>query len=88
MNLSTKNVANFISDFKLQQDDKTIYFNAVLEYHLPEEIKKINSEVHIITSDNLSTIYFLNPEIEKLGLEDMFDAKKENIHYQPAIFTN
>jgi len=61
MNLSTKNVANFISDFKLQQDDKTIYFNAVLEYHLPEEIKKINSEVHIITSKerkhSLSTSY-------------------------------
>jgi len=81
MNESLQNLNRFIRDFNLRQPNGVVAFNAKIEFSTNKPTKTKDCEVHIITSDNLATIYFLNQEINTDGLPDMFDAKNTPLIY-------
>ena len=79
MNESLLNLDRFIQDFCLRKPNGAIYFNATIIFCIDGNRKAEHSEVHIITSDNLGTLYFLNPQIIIYGLPDYFEAR--NYHF-------
>jgi hypothetical protein len=81
MNESIVHLNSFIGGFNLRKPNGVISFNAKIDFITGGTIKTKDSEVHIITSDNLASIYFINPSINKDGLPDMFDAKNTNLIY-------
>ena len=81
MNESIVHLNSFIRDFNLRKPNGVISFNAKIHFTIGEIIKTRESEIHIITSDNLASIYFINPSINTDGLPDMFDAKNTNLVY-------
>jgi hypothetical protein len=71
----------FIADFKLRQPNGIVCFNAKINFYKDDDIITKETEVHIITSDNLATIYFLGLETSMDEVADMFDIKSYTFHY-------
>ena len=82
MKTSIENLTRFIDDFGLKQPDNTIRFFAVLEYNVNGETKREESEVHIITSDHLASVYLLFEKVLNEHLPDLFDARKNVMAYK------
>jgi len=81
MNESLVNLTRFIEGFNLRRSNGAVYFNAIVILAINGIEKKEHTEVHIITSDQLGTIYFLNPAIKLYEFPDFFDAKKYLFSY-------
>jgi hypothetical protein len=81
MNESLQNLNRFIRDFNLRQPNGVVAFNAKIDFSTNQSSKTKQSEVHIITSDNLATIYFLSQDINSDGFPDMFDVKNTSFIY-------
>jgi hypothetical protein len=79
MKKSLESLNQFINDFNLRQPNGIVCFNAKINFK--DDAKTKESEVHIITSDNLATIYFLNLNPAMDGLTDMFDINIYSFDY-------
>ncbi len=84
MNDSLKNLYQFIQDFSLRQTNGAVYFKAAIVFELGDKKQTRYSEIHIITSDHLGSIYLLNPETELSELPDILDIKFFNFIYMPG----
>jgi hypothetical protein len=81
MKESLLNLNEFIYDFNLRNPNGTISFNARIYFTIDQTIQTKDSEVHIITSDNLASIYFLSSAINSAELPDMFDLRTATLVY-------
>lgn len=78
---SLSNLNRFIQDYDLRQTNGTVRFYAFILFYMNGNRTTKYSEIHIITSDKLSAVYFLNAEIGDAGLPDVFDLKKHRAIY-------
>jgi len=76
---SLKELEQFISDFNLRRPDGVIAFPATVHFDNNGQTIIEQSEVHIITSDNIGAIYFLN--LDGQALPDMFSVKDQQFTY-------
>ena len=81
MNNSFEALEQFINDYSLTIQDGTTAFPATVHIRLNGHLKIIASEIQIITSDNLGTVYILNLNKTEEHLPDMFEAKKSLFSY-------
>ncbi len=81
MNDSVIALDNFIEDFALKQPDGIVYFYAAIQFVVNHHMKLLSSDVHIVTSDGLATIYLLGLDAEAPEIPDMFTAKKDVFTY-------
>ncbi|MGC4102080.1 MAG: hypothetical protein QM738_12120 [Ferruginibacter sp.] len=78
MNPSLQALNDFVNDFNLRRPNGIIAFTAKIQFNTGQTAE---SEVQVITSDNVGAIYFLNiPDYE---LPDMFSVKKNVFEYVP-----
>ena len=81
MNQSVTALNDFINDFSLKQPDGVVYFYANIQVVINNHFQLLNSDVHIITSDNLATIYILGQNNKSWEAPDMFTPKKDIFTY-------
>ena len=81
MNESVESLQEFIKEFSLKCLDGTAAFYATIHILLNGRLQLLNSNVQIITSNDLATIYILDLDTADGQLPDMFEAKKN-------LFTN
>ena len=65
----------FISNFNLRQPNGVVFFNADIHFENNGHSETVQSEIHIITSDNIGALYILN--LPGTDLMDMFSVKKQ-----------
>jgi hypothetical protein len=78
---NTTAIHQFIADFQLKQPLGVIGFAAKIKFHLNGITKTRYTEVHILTGDNLNTIYLINPDLPFEDLPDTFMAKASTFKY-------
>ncbi|MEO7049162.1 MAG: hypothetical protein ABI091_27910 [Ferruginibacter sp.] len=81
MNISFDALEEFINDFNLAIENGIIAFSAILHIRLNGQLQVITSDVQVITSDNLGTIYLLGLDKNEGYVPDMFEAKKNLFSY-------
>jgi len=79
MKESLSELEQFINDFNLRQSNGVIAFTATIHFNNAGQTKTEESEVHIITSDNIGAIYFLS--LEEQSLPDMFSIRDHRFSY-------
>lgn len=80
MKESLSRLEQFISDFNLRQSNGVINFTATIQFSNDSgESGTHESEVHIITSDNIGAVYFLS--LDGKILPDMFSVKDHRFTY-------
>ncbi|MEP6676783.1 MAG: hypothetical protein ABJA78_16605 [Ferruginibacter sp.] len=83
-NLSFKNITDFVEYFGLKSAEGAIVFNADIVINKTGESKTVESEVHIITSNRLMTVYLLDDAIADMGIAEMYPAVNYAIVYIPS----
>jgi hypothetical protein len=78
MKESLSALEHFISDFNLRQPNGVIAFIATIHFDQEGQTQVDESEVHIITSDNIGAIYFLSLDGK---VPDMFSVKEHEFNY-------
>ena len=78
---TNKAIKNFIEDFHLRQPNGVVVFPAKINFNLNGHIKQRYSEVHIVTSANLDTVYLLNKDLKFEELPDVLKASTETFKY-------
>ncbi len=78
MKESLSALQQFISDFNLRQSNGVIAFRAALHFDNGQQHTD-DSEVHIITSDNIGAVYFLS--LDGKNLPDMFSVTEHPFTY-------
>jgi len=68
-----------IRDFNLRQASGVIAFTATIQFNTDGQTQTGESEVHIITSDNIGAIYFLS--VDGKDVPDMFSVKDSRFTY-------
>jgi hypothetical protein len=87
MKESLSRLEQFISDFNLRQSSGVITFTATIHFsNAAAESGTVESEVHIITSDNIAAIYFLS--VDGKIIPDMFSVKDHRFTYTKAKCLN
>ena len=81
MNQSIDALNKFIDDFALKQPNGIVYFYANIQMVINSHLQVLSSDVHIITSDNLATIYILSKSSKSWEGPDMFTPKKDSFTY-------
>jgi len=76
---SLTELEQFINDFNLRQSNGVIAFTATVQFNDAGQTVIEESEVHIITSDNIGAIYFLS--FDGQALPDMFSVKDHRFTY-------
>ena len=79
MKASLSELDQFIRDFNLRQSSGVITFTATIHFNNDGQRKLEESEVHIITSDNIGAIYFLS--LDGQFLPDMFSVRDHKFSY-------
>ena len=74
----------FIEEFALRHPDGMISFPAKILFFINGHPKVRYSEVQIITSADLNTIYFLNNSFQPEDLPDIFKAPDEEFFHNNA----
>ena len=74
-------INKFITGFNLKHPDGMISFPARLNFNTNGHSRERYSEVHIVTSANLNTIYFLNKNLQTEDFRDIFKAPRDIFHY-------
>ncbi len=74
-------INKFITAFNLKHPDGMISFPAKINYNTNGHSRERYSEVHIVTSANLNTIYFLNKNLESEEFRDIFKAPRDIFHF-------
>jgi hypothetical protein len=82
MKESLYELEQFINDFKLRQSPGVIAFTATIHFNNDGQTKTEESEVHVITSDNIGAIYFLS--IDGQAVPDMFSVRDHKFSYNPG----
>jgi hypothetical protein len=72
----------FIAEFNLKHPDGMISFPAKIIYYINEYPRLRYSDVQIITSADLNTIYFLNKNLQPEDLRDIFRAPEDIFIHQ------
>ena len=75
MKITTEILKDFVNDFKLESEDETICFYAVVDFVAGITIQLL-SEVHIVAlqNDAKDVVYLLSPDIPKCGMPDMLTS--------------
>lgn len=81
MNESVIALENFINSFALKQADGIVYFYADIEFIIDGHAHTLSGDIHIITSDNLATVYILGLDTRPWELPDMFTPAKDDFSY-------
>ena len=81
MRQSTNALYKFINDFALKQPDGVVNFNSIIQFHVGNNMQKLTSNIHIVTSANLDTIYIMDLNTRSWELPDMFTAEKDSFTY-------
>ena len=81
MNESVIALDDFIADFALRQADGVVYFYASIKFIIAGHEQTLDSDIHIITSDNLATIYILGLGTKAWEIPDMFTPKSDDFVY-------
>ena len=79
MKESLSKLEQFISNFNLRQSSGIIAFTATIHFNVDGQTQTEESEVHIITSDNIGAIYFLS--LDGKAVPDMFSVKDNRFSY-------
>ena len=79
MKESLSELEQFTSDFNLRQSSGVIAFTATIHFNNDGQTQTEESEVHIITSDNIGAIYFLS--VDEKTVPDMFSVKDHRFTY-------
>jgi len=79
MKQSLSELEQFIKDFNLRQSTGVIAFTATIHFNNDGQAKTEETEVHIITSDNIGAIYFLS--LDEQTLPDMFSVRDHRFTY-------
>lgn len=74
-------INKFITSFDLKHPDGMISFPAKLNFNTNGHSRERYSEVQIVTSANLNTIYFLNKNLQIEDFRDIFKAPRDIFHY-------
>jgi hypothetical protein len=76
-------IQEFVNDFNLIKDNGLVSFNAIVQYKTKDDIKKIESEVQIISiaPKHLDSIYILNEKVRDFKFPEMFYNGKSVISY-------
>lgn len=82
---SIQNLNQFILDFNLRHPNGIVCFKGKIGYIIDGISHSTESEMHIITSDNIAAIYILNLSNSN-ELPDMFDINKFNFSYTTNKF--
>lgn len=82
MNESITALESYINDFALKEPDGIVYFYATIQFDVNGHLQELDSDVHILTSDNLATIYILGLGAKPWELPDMFTPKKDVFTYR------
>lgn len=81
MNESLTDLNRFIQDFSIKQPNGAAYFTAALIFYINGTRSIKYSEVHIITSDNIAAVYFIDPALSDTEFPTVFDIKKDKVIY-------
>jgi hypothetical protein len=81
MNASVIALDHFIEDFALRHADGVVYFYANIQFLVNHHMQLLNSDVHIVTSDGLASVYLLGLDTRTWEIPDMFTAKKDVFTY-------
>jgi hypothetical protein len=76
-------IDRFIDDFSLKQPDGVIGFAAKVKFHLNGHTKTRYTEVQILKSNDLYTVYLINPDLPFEDLPDVFMLKASTFEYIP-----
>ena len=74
-------INKFITGFNLKHPDGIISFPAKLNFNTNGHSRERYSEVQIVLSANLNTIYFLNKNLQNEDFRDIFKAPRDIFHY-------
>ena len=74
-------INKFITAFNLKHPDGMISFPAKLNFNTNGHSRERYSEVQIVTSANLNTIYFLNKNLQNEEFRDIFKAPRDIFHF-------
>lgn len=77
-------IQDFITDFKLREEDSVMHFNAKVLYLVKSVPHLYECPVAIVTihAKKLDAIYILNSQLKEDGFEEMFVIDKEKINYE------
>ena len=77
MNQSIAALEEFISQLELRESNGVTFFQATIHLLISGNVQVQKSEVHIITSDNLATVYITDLDCAFFKLPQLFEAKKQ-----------
>lgn len=74
-------INQFITAFHLKHPDGMISFPAKINFNTNGHCRERYSEVHIVISANLNTIYLLNKNLESEEFRDIFKDPRDIFHF-------
>ncbi|HMJ48767.1 MAG TPA: hypothetical protein VK498_15655 [Ferruginibacter sp.] len=74
-------IKKFIEDFKLRQSNGVVVFPAKINFNINGHTKQRYSEIQIVTSASLDTVYLLNKDLKFEALPDVLKASTETFKY-------
>lgn len=84
MNASAEALTAFIREFKLRKTDGIVAFPATVQMYTNGKVQVIQSEVQVISSDHLDSLYLLSPDDDLAIIPEMFEAKHYSMDYLPG----
>lgn len=83
-NTSAKNITDFINGFGLRNPLGLVIFKAGIVVHVDGNPKTASSEVQIITSDDLMTVYLMDDAATTdLQIPEMYNAYEHECKFIP-----
>jgi hypothetical protein len=72
---------HFITDFDLKDKDGVVNFNATVHLLMDGHFRVFESNIQIITSNHINTVYIIHGPENQSHLPEMFDPKSYNFGY-------
>jgi len=74
----------FLKEYQLKNDHGIAKFDARISILKKGNFHSLDSEIQVITSDGLASIYILKPREDDMDVPDMFDGKKFLFSFDPG----
>jgi hypothetical protein len=75
-------LTKFINEFGLKKANGTTVFPAIIHYRSNDYTQLFESEVQIITGNDLFTVYIMNTDTSYRYIPDMFEAKNTSMTFR------
>jgi hypothetical protein len=84
MKAITEPLRNFITDFKLENNEKIVCFGALIYFSAQYSFILLPTEVQIVTigTDTIDVVYLLHSDVMKHGIPDMYIPGDEEFRYE------